>query len=280
MCLSFTTEERAQTCGRFLPEGWLYFFEDERENSDYYGLFLINHSNITSKRCFRYRSFQDAASRFQSSFENFDAGAFYEQVGLSRIGNARGSSLPPKKRAPRETATASYGCLTLQQLQERSCGGCENCSRQACGNCDSCAQAQGSQSSFENFDAFDNQVGLSKIGNARDSSLPPKKRAPRATALASYASLTLQQLQERSCGVCKNCSRQACGKCNSCAQAQGGCCLRRVRFIRNNVSTARFDFLSILLLLNRCVASLKWTKRPRRHHFSHLGGLSFSTHIR
>jgi hypothetical protein len=123
MCLSFTTEEKAQTCDGFLPEGWLYFFEGERENPDYYGLFLINGSSMSSKRCFRYRSFQEAASRFQSSFENFDAGSFYKEVGLSKRGNARGSSLPPKKRAPRATVTASSGSLTLQQLQERSCGG-------------------------------------------------------------------------------------------------------------------------------------------------------------
>jgi hypothetical protein len=138
MCLHIEMMEKAQTCDDFLPEGWLFFFESERKNPDYDGLFLINSSNMTPKRLFRYRSFEAAATTFQSSFKNLDAGKFYNEVGLSQIGNARGSSLPPKTMLPR--TTASDGCLTPQQLQEKRCRVqlCGNCRRQVCGKCDSC----------------------------------------------------------------------------------------------------------------------------------------------
>jgi hypothetical protein len=156
ICSVLEMKQRAQPCD-FLPDGWLYVFDEEQVNPDFEGLFLIPEVNLTKTRTYKYRSFDSAATQFSGVFGGYNENQFYEHVGLlSPGGGGRGldeASAPsrsitlPRSMATRGTSSPpprwGLGTWSLKELLERRCGDCVNCNRQHCRDCDSCKRAIG-----------------------------------------------------------------------------------------------------------------------------------------
>jgi hypothetical protein len=154
MCSVFEMKQRAQPC-EFLPDGWLYFFDEEQENPEFKGLFLIPKVNLTKKRICKYKSFGSATIQNSRVFGDYEENQFYEHVGLLWLGEGSGSdeaSAPsrsitvPRSMATRGTSSpprCDLGTWSLRELSERRCGDCANCNREHCRDCDSCKRAIG-----------------------------------------------------------------------------------------------------------------------------------------
>jgi hypothetical protein len=154
ICSVLEMKQRAQPC-EFLPDGWLYFFDEEKKNPKFKGLFLIPKVNLTKTRTYKYTSFNKAATKASLVFGDYHENQFYEHVGLLSPGGGHGSdkaSAPsqsitlPRSMAKRGTSSPprrGLGTWSLKELLERRCGDCANCNRQYCRDCDSCKRAIG-----------------------------------------------------------------------------------------------------------------------------------------
>ena len=149
MCSKFSIEEKAQNCKGFLPDAWLYLFEDKNENPKYDGLGIVSVKNLLNpskqRPTSRVKSFEGAANKCGGLFHAFDPEKFYAHLGITPP--------PPSARVAIKTGAGPRVCVTpkaftrdswtLRELVEKRCGDCENCSRPACSKCDSCVQANG-----------------------------------------------------------------------------------------------------------------------------------------
>jgi hypothetical protein len=154
ICSVVEMSQRARPC-EFLPDGWLYFFDDEQENPEFKGLFLISKVNLTKERPYKFKSFGSVATRSPRVFSDYEENQFYEHVGLFSRGGGSGSdeaSAPsrsitlPRSMTTRGTSSPprwSSGTWSLKELLERCCGDCANCNRGHCRDCDSCKRAIG-----------------------------------------------------------------------------------------------------------------------------------------
>ena len=145
MCSKFSILEKAQDCKDFLPDAWLYLFEDPKENPMYAGLIIVSVANLVnaSKKLLRCKSFEGVANRCGDSFAAYDPDKFYGHLGLTPQSK---SALIPKHARPRDRGTPKEFTpdpWTLRELSEKRCGDCENCLRTVCSKCDSCVQANG-----------------------------------------------------------------------------------------------------------------------------------------
>ena len=138
MCAKFPKQEKAQSCPGLLPDDFVYFFEEEYENPGRRGLFMMAQSKLYEPRykTKRYTSFEKLAKYAAVKFNNFDAKAFYEMVGLKDVANDESPKKMPAKIST--TTVSNVGRLTPRKLAENKCGDCDNCKREPCGQCDTC----------------------------------------------------------------------------------------------------------------------------------------------
>jgi hypothetical protein len=147
-------EDKAQTCD-FLPDGWLFFFEQESTKTEakpggmeveryHNGLYLV-HAAFVGGIC-RYESFEEAATKFKDAFKDFDATAFYQEIGSPKKKDRPATKTSAAQKPAAKTRSAPQSKTTkdtfelLHGLVERRCGDCFNCTREVCHKCISCAR--------------------------------------------------------------------------------------------------------------------------------------------
>jgi hypothetical protein len=162
MCSKLKDEDKAQTCD-FLPDGWLFFFEQESTKTEakpggmeveryHNGLYLV-HAAFVGGIC-RYESFEEAATNpnpnpkfiLRDAFKNFDATAFYQEIGSPKKKDRPATKTSAAQKPAARTRSAPQSKTTkdtfelLHALVERRCGDCINCTREVCHKCFSCAR--------------------------------------------------------------------------------------------------------------------------------------------
>lgn len=153
MCSKIHMAEKVQECS-FLPQGWMYCFEQEKENPEYGGLVIVNAANLadTSKLTHKFRSFEKASVKSHKLFSTMDANNFYQEIGITpQVVATPTSQFKIQKPSPTkivsspsvlEQLPAKADSWTLKELFENRCQTCANCIREKCGECYSCKRAQ------------------------------------------------------------------------------------------------------------------------------------------
>jgi hypothetical protein len=120
---------QAQTCDS-LRAGWLFFFEQESTKKEakpggmeverhHNGLYLF-HAAFVGGIC-RYESFEEAATKLKNTFKNFDATAFYKEIGSPQKKDRPATKTSAAQKPAAKTRSAPQSKTTKDTLELLNC---------------------------------------------------------------------------------------------------------------------------------------------------------------
>jgi hypothetical protein len=212
MCQNVSIALKAQACHGFLPQNWVFFFDEVQENPTAAGLFVFKRGTR------HYKSFEQAAADFPTEFSGREAKTFYDEVGLEDVKPMFGTTTTTE--ALRDEAGGDQ-CSFFSSLESDE----EAANKQNADFLQPDTSSLHSEFENSNLETFMSQKAakrrkLDREEEVQESTLKPpavsSNRSRRQGRWIYKGSNILAELDRRKCGECPFCKDDVCGSCESC----------------------------------------------------------------